>query len=287
MKLFQEEEDTWISGEELKTEGSSGSDDDVPRRKISPRKSRRRRSEGYTPPESRLSLPNLADNKTGIAFRVSKPEDKDLKSERFSVGGESCADEERMMMEAAMARMSTRSSLDKTEQICDFSRSDNEWRPKRGSLKLPNLDEGTSGTVDSWDWVNVDCELFFRGSCVAIVILSRVYLALKLWLNSQNILYISIRYSWKDVSFHHHKSEYRHFQQPHIEEFSHGRSFLEFRFTSFERSYILDTWLSYWNIQKNLVFQWKIFVKPFFHNVMGILFNFFERELFFKMKMGE
>ncbi|XP_044746292.1 uncharacterized protein LOC123307883 isoform X2 [Coccinella septempunctata] len=142
----EEDEDTWISGEELKTEGSSGSDDDVPRRKITPRKSRRRRSEGYTPPESRLSLPNLGDNKAGIAFRVSRPDDNDGKGERFSVGGELCAEEERMRMEAAMSRMSTRSSLDRTEEAGDFARCESDWRPKRGSLKLPNLEEETEKT---------------------------------------------------------------------------------------------------------------------------------------------
>ncbi|XP_044746295.1 uncharacterized protein LOC123307883 isoform X3 [Coccinella septempunctata] len=144
--IYQEDEDTWISGEELKTEGSSGSDDDVPRRKITPRKSRRRRSEGYTPPESRLSLPNLGDNKAGIAFRVSRPDDNDGKGERFSVGGELCAEEERMRMEAAMSRMSTRSSLDRTEEAGDFARCESDWRPKRGSLKLPNLEEETEKT---------------------------------------------------------------------------------------------------------------------------------------------
>ncbi|XP_045471768.1 uncharacterized protein LOC123678666 isoform X2 [Harmonia axyridis] len=139
--IYQEEEDTWISGEELKTEGSSGSDDDVPRRKISPRKSRRRRSEGYTPVESRLSLPNLGDNKAGISFHVSRPDEKDFRAERCSVGGDVCADEERMKMESAMLRMSTRSSLERTDEECDVTRIGSDWRPKRGSLKLQSLEE--------------------------------------------------------------------------------------------------------------------------------------------------
>ncbi|KAK9869323.1 hypothetical protein WA026_003077 [Henosepilachna vigintioctopunctata] len=150
MYSVEEEEDTWISGEELKTEGSSGSEDDVPRRKVISRKSRRRRSEGYTPPEARFSLPNLGDNKTGIAFQLTLPnesvirpsvsEGANLKPERFSVGG---GETERANLEVAMARMRTRSSLDATPDLDECLKRESEWRPKRGSLKLPNLEEGT------------------------------------------------------------------------------------------------------------------------------------------------
>ncbi|KAL3285834.1 hypothetical protein HHI36_000354 [Cryptolaemus montrouzieri] len=137
----EEDEDTWISGEELKTEGSSGSDDEVPRRKISPKKSRRRRSEGYTPPESRLSLPNLNENKIGIAFHLSRPTDEttELKPERFSIGGDLSKEEtDKFNVEAAMARMKTTSSLDKTCELDECVKSESDWRPKRAS---PNLKE--------------------------------------------------------------------------------------------------------------------------------------------------
>lgn len=129
----EEDEDQWISGEELYTEGSSDEDDTAVRNKR--RKHRRgtpsKEGRHKQPQHKKPSQPSTSSDSGGKASGINPPE---LKFESLSLAGEESHKEASMLVS------------DKEEQI------EISWRPKRGSIKLPNLNaEGRVEMLASTD----------------------------------------------------------------------------------------------------------------------------------------
>ncbi|PSN35355.1 hypothetical protein C0J52_11504 [Blattella germanica] len=108
----EEEEEQWISGEELYTEGSSDEDDSALRAK--------KRTDGRARKHRRATPGKEARRKQGHQKSVS-PQPPTTSTESVSKSGMSPP--ELKLEESAVVE----------EQI------EISWRPKRGSIKLPNL----------------------------------------------------------------------------------------------------------------------------------------------------
>jgi hypothetical protein len=130
--VLQEEEEQWISGEELYTEGSSEDDDNAAarsRRRTGgrPRKHRRMAPGKYTGSKQGHHRSNVTPSTVGSSGQPDAiPPEMKLESLTLT-------SEESHGSRAQEGNMAMTNYDEQMEQIKI------SWRPKRGSIKLPNL----------------------------------------------------------------------------------------------------------------------------------------------------
>lgn len=131
---MQEEEEQWISGEELYTEGSSDEDDTAIRRKWQTDGKARKHRRVTPGKEARHYKSNITSSSVGSNRELG-----------------AIAPEVKLEPEESHRSQSQEINMPMTDSD---EQTEISWRPKRGSIKLPNLSpEGRVEVLTSTDMV--------------------------------------------------------------------------------------------------------------------------------------